>query len=145
MLLNATGYRNLAIGAAYVGLAALLLAAALRNRASTSAPCALEGTRAWLQRWPSLVPVGMGLMAGLKVCPPLMLAFADAADSATLADSLLLFLTFFLGTSIYFIPISLLGAFGHVQALRIIGRFTAVIVGLYYLFAGILMVAGGVT
>ena len=86
----------------------------------------------------------MGLLAGLKLCPPMLLAFTDAASSGTLGGSLLLFLTFFLGTSLYFLPISLLGALTRLSDLRIVGRFAAVIVALYYLYSGILLVAGGV-
>ena len=86
----------------------------------------------------------MGLLAGLKDCPPLLLAIVNAASTGTLGGSLLLFLAFFLGTSVYFLPISLLGALTRVPDLRIVGRFAAVIVALYYLYSGILLFAGGV-
>jgi sulfite exporter TauE/SafE len=143
LLLQATSYQSLVIGAAYVGLAALLLVAVLRKKAPAGA-CALEGAQTKLSRWPALLPVGMGLLAGLKICPPLLLAFTEAASTGTLTGSLVLFLTFFLGTSIYFIPLSFLGAFTRVAALRIVGQFAAVIVALYYLYSGILLLAGGI-
>jgi sulfite exporter TauE/SafE len=144
LLLEATGYQSLLVATAYVLLAILLLAAVLRKRAPAGA-CALGGARAWLARWPALLPVGMGFWAGLKICPPLLLAFAGAANARTLAGSLLLFLTFFLGTSVYFFPISFVGAFRHVAELRIVARFAAVIVALYYLYLGLLLFVGGVT
>ena len=143
LLLRAANYQSLVIGAAYVGLAALLLVAVLRKKAPAGA-CAFEGAQAKLSRWPALLPVGMGFLAGLKVCPPLLLAFTEAASTGTLTGSLVLFLTFFLGTSIYFIPLSFLGAFARVTALRIVGQFAAVIVALYYLYSGILLLAGGI-
>jgi sulfite exporter TauE/SafE len=143
LLVRTARYEGVVIGAAYVGLSALLLIAVLRKRAPAG-DCAFEGARARLSRWPALLPVGMGLLAGLKLCPPVLLAFTDAASSGTLGGSLLLFLTFFLGTSLYFLPISLLGAFSRVSDLRMVGRFAAVIVALYYLYSGILLVAGGV-
>jgi len=144
LLLEATGHQGLVIGAAYVGLSALLLVAVLRKKAPVPGACAFEETPATLSRWPALLPVGMGFLTGLKICPPLLLAFADAASTSTLAGSLILFLTFFLGTSIYFIPLSFLGAFTRVSALRIVGKFAAVIVALYYLYAGILLLTGGI-
>jgi hypothetical protein len=52
---------------------------------------------------------------------------------------------FFLGTSIYFIPLSFLGAWAHVPDLRIVGRFAAVIVAVYYMFSGLVLFAGGVS
>ena len=143
LLLRAANYQSLVIGAAYVGLAALLLVAVLRKKAPAGA-CAFGGAQAKLSRWPALLPVGMGFLAGLKVCPPLLLAFTEAASTGTLTGSLVLFLTFFLGTSIYFIPLSFLGAFTRVTALRIVGQFAAVIVALYYLYSGILLLAGGI-
>jgi sulfite exporter TauE/SafE len=144
LLLSAGSYQAMVIGAAYVGLSVLLGVAVLRKKASISSACALEGAQTRLSRWPALLPVGMGLLAGLRVCPPLLLAFTDAASTGTLGGSLLLFLMFFLGTSVYFLPMSLLGAFTRLPDLRWIGKFAAVIVALYYLFSGILLFTGGV-
>jgi hypothetical protein len=143
LLLQAVGYQALIIGVAYVGLAAVLLVAVLRKKAPSGA-CAFEGARATLSRWPAFLPIGMGFLAGLKICPPLLLAFTDAASTGTLVGSLIFFLAFFLGTSVYFIPIPFLGMFRRVSALQIVGKFAAVIVALYYLYAGILLLAGGV-
>jgi sulfite exporter TauE/SafE len=143
LLSGAAGYQGLLIGIAYVGLSALLLVAVFRKKAPAGA-CAFEGAKARLSRWPALLPLGMGFLAGLKICPPLLLAFADAASTGTLVGSLVFFLAFFLGTSVYFIPIPFLGVFRRLSALQIIGKFTAVIVALYYLFSGILLFAGGV-
>jgi hypothetical protein len=53
-------------------------------------------------------------------------------------------MAFFLGTSVYFIPIPFLGVFRRVSALQIVGRFAAVIVALYYLYVGVLLFTGGV-
>lgn len=143
LLLDAGGYQALVIGGTYAGLSVLLLVAVFR-KSPTPGACALSQAQARFRRWPALIPVGMGLLAGLKVCPPLLLAFTDAASSGTLGGSLLLFVTFFLGTSLYFLPISLLGAFTRVPDLRIVGKFAAVIVALYYLCSGILLFVGGI-
>jgi hypothetical protein len=144
LLLGAGSYQAVTIGAAYVGLSVLLLVAVLGKRASLSSACALKGTQARLNRWPALLPIGMGLLAGLKVCPPLLLAFSNAVNIVTLGGSLFLFLMFFLGTSIYFLPMSLLGAFTRLPDLQLVGRFAAVIVALYYLFSGVLLFSAGV-
>jgi len=144
LLSRAANYEGLVIGAAYVGLSVLLLVAVLRRKAPAPDACALKSAQDKLGRWPALLPVGMGLLAGLKTCPPVLLAFTDAASIGTLSGSLLLFLTFFLGTSLYFLPMSLLGAFARLPDLRIVGKFAALIVALYYLVSGILLFAGGV-
>jgi sulfite exporter TauE/SafE len=144
LLLEASGAQGLIVGAAYILLAALLLFAVLRKKAP-SGSCAASGAQAWLRRWPALLPMGMGFLAGLKVCPPLLLAFTDATGAGTLAGSLFVFLTFFLGTSVYFLPMVLVGAFRRVTELKIVAKFAAVIVSLYYLYLGGLLIVGGVT
>lgn len=143
LLLSAGGVQVLLVGGTYIGLSVLLLAAVFRRKPAARA-CALSQAQARFRRWPALIPAGMGLMAGLKLCPPLLLAFTDAARSGALGSSLLLFLTFFLGTSLYFLPLPLLGAFTRMPDLRIVGRFAAAIVALYYLASGVLLFAGGV-
>lgn len=144
LLSEAGGYDTLLIGGTYVGLSALLLVAVFRKKRTAPGTCALSQAQVRFRRWPALIPVGMGLLAGLKVCPPLLLAFTDAASSGTLGGSLLLFGTFFVGTSLYFLPLPLLGAFTRMPDLRIVGKFAAVIVALYYLVSGVLLFAGGV-
>jgi sulfite exporter TauE/SafE len=144
LLLEAGGYQALLIGGTYVGLSILLLVAVFRKKRPAAGACVLSQAQARFRRWPALIPVGMGLLAGLKVCPPLLLAFTDAASSGTLSGSLLLFATFFLGTSLYFLPLPLLGALTRLPDLRIVGKFAAVIVALYYLFSGVLLFAGGI-
>jgi sulfite exporter TauE/SafE len=142
LLVQVTGYQSLMIATAYVLLAGLLLVAVLRKTSARA--CSLQGMRARLARWPALLPAGMGFGAGLKICPPLLLAFANAADAGTLAGSLLFFATFFLGTLIYFVPVIFVGAFRHMPALRMVGKFAAVIVALFYLYLGLLFFIGGV-
>ena len=144
LLVEVGGSQALLIGGTYIGLSILLLVAVFRKKRPAAGGCALSQARARFRRWPALIPAGMGLLAGLKVCPPLLLAFTDAASSGTLGGSLLLFVTFFLGTSLYFLPLPLLGAFSRLPDLRIVGRFAAVIVALYYLFSGVLLFAGGI-
>ena len=99
----------------------------------------------WLRRWPALLPLGMGFLAGLKICPPLLLAFTDATGAGTLAGSLLVFLAFFVGTSIYFLPMVLVGALRRVTELKIVAKFAAVIVSLYYFLLGSMLIVGGAT
>jgi sulfite exporter TauE/SafE len=143
LLLQATGCQSLVMAIAYIGLAALLLVAVLRKKAPERA-CALAGAQARFARWPALVPVAMGFWAGIKICPPLLLAFAGAADAGTLPASLLLFAAFFLGTSVYFLPLVFVGAFRHMSEPRIVGKFAAVIIAVYYLYMGALLLLGSV-
>ncbi len=91
------------------------------------------------KRWPVLVPLLGGLITGLNICPPFLLAITKAADIGKILDSAMFFVFFFLGTSVYFIPFSFIGFFRRQQLLRIIGKFAAILAGLFYLFNGILL------
>jgi sulfite exporter TauE/SafE len=143
LIAAARGFEGLLVGVTYIGFSVLLLAAVFRKVKPAADACSMKQARRWFRRWPVLIPVGMGLLAGLKICPPLLLAFTDAASSGSLGGSLFLFITFFIGTSLYFLPLLFLGEVNHLPDLRTIGRFAAVIVSVYYLVTGILLLAGG--
>jgi sulfite exporter TauE/SafE len=135
--------RSVLFGSAYVILAAMLLYFGL---AKAPVPCALgtAGPRRWLARRPALLPLGMGFMTGLNLCPPFLLAFASAAYSGSPAASLILFAGFFLGTSIYMLPLPFLGALRRNAAVAWIGKTAAVLMAVYYLYSGILTLLRGI-
>ena len=137
-----TPFRPLIFGAAYVGLALLLALHALsplRAACAASAP----GIRGWMRRWPRLVAAGLGFLTGLNLCPPFLLAVTDAASTGSLAQSLAFFFAFFLGTSVYFLPVPFIGHFNYAVSLRTIGRFAAALMALFYLYSGAILLAGG--
>ncbi len=142
-ILDDSFWRSVFFGSVYAVLAALLLYFGL---AKTPAPCALgsAGPREWLARWPSILPVGMGFFTGLNLCPPFLLAFAGAAYSGSLGASLLLFAAFFAGTSVYMLPMPFLGSFHRHAAVAAVGKMTAVLMAVYYLYSGILSLLGGI-
>jgi sulfite exporter TauE/SafE len=143
-LASAAGtHRGLAFGVTYVLLALLLLLYAVFRR---TAVCAgeLPGVRARLARWPAALPAGLGFLTGINICPPFLLAFAGAAESRSVWGSLLFFLLFFAGTSIYMLPLSLAGAFRRFQAAQRVGRLVAVCMGLYYLYVGVVLIVAEV-
>jgi len=91
------------------------------------------------RRWPFLLPLTGGFATGLNLCPPFLLAITGAMETGKIAGSVLFFFLFFLGTSIYFIPLPFIGFFRKQQVLRIIGKFAAILAGMIYLYKGISM------
>lgn len=142
VLAAAGGARSPLFGAAYVLLAAALLVYGL-GKWPTVCAGSLTGLRARLARWPALLPLGLGLLTGLNLCPPFLLAFTGAADGRSLLNSLAFFALFFVGTSLYFLPLPFVGLLRRFDVLRTVGRLAAVVVAVYYLFTGIIMIAGG--
>ena len=113
-------------------------------------PCAITprqmraqfGRTIWLR---PMLPTLFGLLTGFNLCPPFLLAFANAALNGTLVGSLLFFLAFFAGTSLYLLPLPLVGLFrsnssaGNSAALQTVGRLAAVMMSFYYVFSGVLL------
>ncbi len=90
-----------------------------------------------LSSWPVTIPLAGGFVTGLNFCPPFLLAITAAAETHRLYESLLFFIMFFLGTSLYFIPMPFLGFFKRKQVLQVIGKFAAILAGLLYLYKGV--------
>jgi len=93
---------------------------------------------------PLLLPLLLGLLTGVSLCPPFLMAFGSAARLPYLWQSLLFFAAFFLGTSVYLAPLPLVGRVGRYEVVRTVGRLTAGVVGLVYLYSGLLSVAAGI-
>jgi len=142
-VLERLGSKGLLIGALYIIFSCFLMVYAFFK---TDAPCAARsiGYIAGKIKVPFLIPILAGLLSGLAFCPPFLLAMTDAASEGSLSYSLFFFFMFFIGTSIFFIPIPFVGMLRCLTALRIIGKMAAGIVGLYYLYAGIITVIAGV-
>ena len=140
-----TDRREMLMGFIYILLASFLFWYGLSQSA---APCAGRSLHARLTRMvlchPALVPLVMGLLTGLNLCPPFLLAFAAAGENPTLTHSLLFFLSFFLGTTLFFLPIPLLGACKCIPSLKIIGKLAAAVMSIYYFYTGMLMIMGGI-
>lgn len=138
--------RGLFLGLVYIILAALLLLYSLSSPAGHCAGRAGKSPLAFraMQKYSSLLPVITGFLTGLNLCPPFLLAFADAVQVQNVGQSLWLFFTFFLGTSLYFLPFTLLGAFNNFLPLKTIGKMVAVLMSLYYLYTGTILLIGGI-
>jgi sulfite exporter TauE/SafE len=96
-------------------------------------------TKRYGNRMPWILPAFGGLITGLNLCPPFLLAITGAMEGGSIGDSLIFFALFFLGTSVYFLPLPFLGLFRRQQVLRTIGKFAAIVAGVFYLYKGSLM------
>ncbi len=150
LLLRDPGSRSVIFGLAFICLAGLMLA---YGAGKLHLNCAITprdlrarlGHREALRPW---LPALFGLLTGLNLCPPFLLAFANAALNGTLLGSLAFFLAFFLGTSLYLLPLPLVGLFRSkpgttILALQTIGRMAAVMMSVYYIYSAILLFIEG--
>ena len=131
-----TNQSELFLGIIYILLASLLLRYGLTT---PSASCAGRSLRSRIN-----LPLLMGLLTGLNLCPPFLLAFAAATETPTIEHSLLFFFAFFLGTSLYFLPLPFLGTLKNYSQLKNIGKLAAALMSVFYAYTGILMILGGI-
>jgi len=137
-LMQPSSGQSVFFGILYIILALLMIAYGFfRFREICLGRTRIAG-KVYFQRWPYLVPVAGGFATGINLCPPFLLAITGALQSGAVLKSLLFFLLFFVGTSLYFIPLPFIGFFRRQQVLRIVGKFAAIIAGIIYLYKGII-------
>jgi sulfite exporter TauE/SafE len=138
-------YREILFGISYILLAGLLIYYCFKKQ---KALCAGEYFKGSLPKLIAgkrpLLPLILGFLTGLNLCPPLLLAFTNAVSGGSLWSSLVFFGAFFLGTSVFFVPVPFLGLLKRTEVLRSIGKMAAGIIGGYYCYLGIIILIGGI-
>jgi sulfite exporter TauE/SafE len=138
--LHPSPVKTILMGAIYIVLAVLLITYGFyRFREICLGQAQNKFDRLYGRRWPYLVPLTGGVITGLNICPPFLLAITKAIDTGQIAASVWFFILFFLGTSLYFIPFPFIGFFRRQEILRIIGKFAAILAGLFYFYRGLIM------
>jgi len=137
-------YLEIFLGLSYIILAVLLVYycfGRLKNR------CAVEHFKGIFSGfWAShrfFLPVSFGFFTGFNLCPPFLLAFTSATSGHTLGSALIFFSFFFLGTSVFFLPVPFIGIWKRNQVLTNVGKMAAGIIGSYYFLRGIMILIGG--
>ena len=86
------------------------------------------------------LPVILGLITGINVCPPFLLAATKVFEIGNAAAGILFFLVFYIGTSLFLLPFSFSGVFKKIKGIKTIAQFTSVIVGIYLGITGALYI-----
>jgi sulfite exporter TauE/SafE len=133
--------RTIMMGIAYLVLAALLIVYGFHRFKEVCLGKSMTQTNLNYKenRKKFIVPFTGGFLTGINICPPFLLAITGAIDSGTVIGSILFFLAFFTGTSLYFIPMPFAGMFKRQHVLRIIGKFAALLAGFLYFYKGLIL------
>ena len=83
-----------------------------------------------------------GFFTGINLCPPFLLAIAQAMRGGSLLQSVGFFVVFFLTTSIYLLPFVLSGLAARVSAMRAAARTACAIGGIWFVLRGIGLLGG---
>lgn len=90
-------------------------------------------------------PILMGFLMGINICPPFLMSLAYVFTLHSVLRGMIYFLMFFLGTTIYFLPVTFLGFLGKMKEFRLIARIAGLVVGFAFLVYGIYYIIRGLT
>jgi sulfite exporter TauE/SafE len=78
-------------------------------------------------------PLILGILTGVNFCPPFLLALTKAFHGSGPAAGMSLFAAFFVGTTLFLLPISAFGLLGGRIIFRSIARWGAIAVSIWFL------------
>jgi hypothetical protein len=79
----------------------------------------------------------LGLLTGISLCPPFLVAGVRASQLPSLPAALLFFAMFFVGTVVWIVPMLALSFVRRNASIVLVARITAVLLAGYYGFVGI--------
>lgn len=119
---------------ATIVLSLILLGYGLGLRLPHFGLCRVAGSRTEKPYFPMI----LGLLTGLNVCPPLLLAATYTLQrSINPFFGLFFFLSFFVATTLYILPVGLTGYASRYAAMARFGKIASVAVGIVFLYQGI--------
>jgi len=88
-------------------------------------------------------PLAMGFLLGVNLCPPFLISLTYVLTLGNLLKGIIYFLMFFIGTSLYFLPMTFLGFLNRMKEFRLMARVAALIVGFSFFIYGLYSLSGG--
>jgi hypothetical protein len=132
--------RNIVPGILYIVFAVMLIWYSIGKNRSPNCPAKIVKTI----NNNRLVPILLGLVNSLGFCPALFIILTKGATQGTLVQSYLAFLAFFIGSSIWFLPLPLAGKIRKKEVLKNIGILATGLAGIIFLIKGITNLIGGI-
>lgn len=83
------------------------------------------------------IPFFLGIFTGLNPCPPFLVGAARLWTLNNILGGVMLFVAFFLGTSVYMIPLIFVSYLNKSERIKQIGLMVALLSGAWFLFVGI--------
>lgn len=83
------------------------------------------------------IPFFLGLFTGLNPCPPFLVGVARLWTLNNILGGTILFIGFFLGTSVYMIPMAFVAYLNKSERMKQIGLMMALLSSVWFLFVGI--------
>jgi sulfite exporter TauE/SafE len=135
-----TVVRNIVPGILYIIFAIMLVWYSISKNRKPDCPVKVVTT---VQN-KRLVPLMLGLVNSLGFCPALFIILTKGATQGTLFQSYLAFLAFFIGSSVWFLPLPLAGRIRRKEILKNIGILATGLAGIIFMIKGLTNLIGGI-
>lgn len=98
-----------------------------------------------IKKYNPKMPFLMGFLMGINICPPFLMSLTYVFTLHSALKGMIYFLMFFVGTSLYFLPMFFLGYLNKMKEFRLVARVSAFTVGIFFLLYGIYYISKGLT
>ncbi|HEX7493607.1 MAG TPA: sulfite exporter TauE/SafE family protein [Bacteroidales bacterium] len=132
--------RNIVPGILYMVFAVLLVWYSINKNSNPECPAKILKT----VNNHRLVPILLGIVNSLGFCPALFIILTKGATQGTLIQSYFAFLAFFIGSSLWFLPLPLAGKIRKKSVLRNIGILATGLAGIIFMIKGLTNLIGGI-
>ena len=132
--------RNIVPGILYMVFAVLLVWYSISKNSNPDCPAKFLKT----VNNHRLVPILLGIVNSLGFCPALFIILTKGATQGTLIQSYVAFLAFFIGSSLWFLPLPLVGKIRKKEVLRNIGILATGLAGIIFMIKGLTHIIGGI-
>ena len=139
-LFNNPVVRNIVPGILYIVFAIMLVWYAISRNKNRECPAKNVKT----VNNHRLIPIFLGIVNSLGFCPALFIILTKSAIQGTILQSYLAFLAFFIGSSIWFLPLPLAGRIKKKEILKTIGILATGLAGMIFMIKGITNLIGGI-
>jgi cytochrome c biogenesis protein CcdA len=132
--------RNIIPGILYIVFAVMLVWYSISKNRNPNCPAKIVKT----VNNKKLVPILLGLVNSLGFCPALFIILTKGATQETLVQSYFAFLAFFIGSSLWFLPLPLAGKIRKKEVLKNIGILATGLAGIIFMIKGLTNLIGGI-
>ncbi len=89
---------------------------------------------------PKLLLPTLGFVSALNICPSMIAVTGVTLNASSFIDGLLTFILFFVGSSMFMVPLPLVSLVNNKRAIMLTGKFASVIVGTMLIIKWILLI-----
>jgi hypothetical protein len=132
--------RDIVSGILYIVFAAMLVWYSISKSRNPECPAKIVKTI----NNKRLIPIFLGIVNSLGFCPALLIILTKGATQPTITHSYIAFLAFFIGSSLWFLPLPLAGRIQKREILKTIGILATGLAGIIFMIKGITNLIGGI-